>query len=313
MLYLLLFLLITFLILTQSQVSLYYAFYGFTLWYSKMIPSLLPFMILSGILIRMNLSEAFAGLLHPLLKRLYKCNANVSYAVIIGFLCGFPMGAKVTADLLKYQKITFEEARFLLAFNNNIGPVYFCSLVIPMLGITQPLPFLLGMYGIPLFYGVILRRTLFRNIDRQLQTVSQNITFREKIKKHTILSSSPGISVLTAMDESIQSAVKSILSLCGYMILFNTLNLLPHFLIPKYHMYFAPILEITGGLNMLGAQLPIYSLSILSIGGLSCIAQTYSLIKDTGLSIKEYVLHKLVLTLLTVLYYCFILNFCVAL
>ena len=105
MFFTILFLILTFFILTQSETSLYYAFYGFSLWYSKMIPSLLPFMIISGILVRMNLTESFANLLHPLLKRFYHCSKNATYVIIMGFLCGFPMGAKVVAELLKSKKI----------------------------------------------------------------------------------------------------------------------------------------------------------------------------------------------------------------
>lgn len=304
MFYILLFLLLTFLILTQSQVSLYYAFYGFTLWYSKMIPALVPFMILSGILIRMNLSEAFASILHPLLKRLYKCNPNVSYGIMIGFLCGFPMGAKVIAELLKHEKIAYEEARFLLCFNNNIGPVYFCSFVLPLLGVEKPFVYLFGMYGIPLLYGMVLRRTKFSKCIAPLQPADNAFRICRPVNasksQYTSLS---GLSLLTAVDEAVQGAVQSILTLCGYMILFNTLNLLPHYLVPGLHKYVAPLLEITGGLSLLGKQLPIYSLCMLSFGGLSCIAQTNSMLRSTGLSIKEYVFHKLMLTLLTFLYY----------
>lgn len=289
MLYTILFLLLTYFILTQSAVSLHYAFHGFTLWYSKMIPSLLPFMILSGILVRMNLTEHFSGLLHPLLKRLFRCSANVSYGIIVGFLCGFPMGARVTADLLKTGKITSREAAYLLSFCNNIGPVYFCTFVIPLLGIKQPFPYLLGMYGLPLLYGMVLRRTFFKQLPA-------NTKATESI-------SNPPLPLLTAVDEAIKAALQSILLLCGYMILFNLLNILPHFLLPHLHMFLAPVLEITGGLSMLGTKLTLYSLCLLPFGGLSCIAQTNSMISGTGLSIKSYTLHKLALTALTILYY----------
>ena len=152
----LLFLFLTFLILTHSQVSLDYALSGFALWYGKMIPTLLPFMILSGALIRLNLSEKFASLLHPVIGRIYQCRKNVSYAIIIGFLCGFPMGAKVTADLLENHKITYQEASFLISFNNNIGPVYFCGFVVPLLGIKNLWICLFAMYGIPLCHNMDL-------------------------------------------------------------------------------------------------------------------------------------------------------------
>ncbi len=289
MLYSFFFLLLTYFILTHSDASLHYALYGFTLWYSKMIPSLLPFMILSGILVRMNLTGYFAKLLHPILKRLFWSKEQLSYGIIIGFLCGFPMGARTAAELFRSGSITRKEAQFLLSFCNNIGPVYFCSFVIPLLGISKPVPYLIGMYGIPLVYGMVLRRTVYRNLP--------------KPNNHTVKATTQADDLLTATDESIQAAIRSILMLCGYMILFNILNLLPHFLIPKIHIYIAPLLEITGGLSMLGQNLPLYSLCILPFGGLSCIAQTNSMIKGTGLSIREYTLHKIILTILTLIYY----------
>ncbi|MDE5950529.1 MAG: hypothetical protein K2H12_02985 [Acetatifactor sp.] len=65
----------------------------------------------------------------------------------------------------------------------------------------------------------------------------------------------------------------------------------------------SPLLEITGGLHRLGQSCPLYSLLLLPFGGLSCIAQTYSMIHDTDLPLGEYVIHKLLLTALTVIYY----------
>ena len=295
MIFTILFLVLTFFILTQSETSLYYAFYGFSLWYSKMIPSLLPFMIISGILVRMNLTGTFSGILHPLLKRLYGCSQNVSYAIIMGFLCGFPMGAKVTADLLKDKKITLEEADFLLCFCNNIGPIYFCSFVIPLLHITKPLPFICGMYGIPLLYGVLLRHSYYRH---KFNEKNSNL---ETAKKSTDL--------LTAMDESIHASIQSILTLCGYMILFNLLNILPHFLLPGIHRFISPFLEITGGLSLLQDSYIPFSMVLLTFGGLSCMAQTHSMICDTQLSMKHYFVHKCILTGITLVYYIFLSHF----
>lgn len=289
MLFSLLFLLLTFFILTQSETSLYYAFYGFSLWYSKMIPSLLPFMIITGILVRMNLTEKFANLVHPLFNLLFRCSKNVSYAILIGFLCGFPMGAKVTAELLKNNKISEEDGRFLLGFCNNIGPVYFCSFVIPLLHITKPLPYLFGMYGIPLVYGFILRHTIYKSNSSKII--------------HLDVANVKSIGLLTAMDESIQSSIQSIMMLCGYMILFNLINILPHYILPNIHKFIAPFLEITGGLSILqGSYLP-FCMTILAFGGLSCIAQTYNMICSTSLSIKHYIVHKCILTSISGIYY----------
>lgn len=308
MLYTLCFLILFILILTHAQEAAAYAADGFLLWYSKMIPSLLPFMILSGLMIRMGLSRRLGKWFQPVLKPMLRCSPEVNYGVLMGFLCGFPMGARVAAQLYQENRISRNEARFLLAFCNNIGPVYFCSFVLPLLKRQLLLPYLLGMYGMPLLYGIILRRTLFKKLlgsstqplhyDAALQAASlRRFTLPEDDAKVTFSS------LLRHLDDAVQAGLKSILSLCGYMILFNLLNLVPHLLLPRISIWLSPLLEITGGLNQLGQSAPLYTLLILPFGGLSCIAQTYGMIHETDLPLGEYVIHKLALTALTGLYY----------
>jgi len=293
-LYTLFFLLITACILSHSQLALGYALMGLQLWFDNMIPALLPFMILSGIMIRMNLTTLFTKVLYPVIRPLYRVSEQVCYAIIMGFLCGFPMGAKTVSDLLRRDMISKQEAEFLLCFNNNIGPVYFCSFVLPLLNRKLLFPYVFGMYAIPLLYALILRYTAYRTLSGNQYTIPLHS------RKNTAF---PKPDLLNEVDDSITSSVQSILSLGGYMILFNLFNLIPHVLAGKPAYYFAPLLEITGGLKLLGEKLPLYSLLLLSFGGFSCIAQTNSCIKGTSLSINHYLKHKLILTTLTGGYY----------
>lgn len=294
----LMFLILSGCILTHSQISLSYAGMGLDLWFQKMIPSLLPFMILSGIMVRMKVTDKAAMIIYPIVKPLYQVQKNVCYAMLIGFLCGFPMGAKVVDDLYIRGRINRREAEYLLAFCNNIGPVYFCSFVLPLLGRKLVFPYLFGMYGIPLLYGLVLRYTTFRDLDFlpeaapdliSCQIHTGQLSFAERL--------------LNATDDAIHSSVQSILSLGGYMILYNLLNLIPHILLGHPLLLLSPLLEITGGLKMLGDTFPLYSLLALSFGGLSCIAQTYNCIGNSDLAIGSYIRHKLILTLLNALFY----------
>lgn len=300
-------------ILSHSRLSLFYAATGLGLWFDKMIPSLLPFMILSGIMVRMRLTDKAAMVIYPIVRPLYKVRKNVCYAMLMGFLCGFPMGARVVDDLYQRGMIVKREAEYLLAFCNNIGPVYFCSFALPLIGRELVLPYLFGMYGIPLLYGLALRYTRFRDIS---------LSPREDMKGYgafVAACENRGISLgerlLEETHNSIQASVQSMLSLGGYMILFNLLNLIPHILFGRPLPLLAPLLEITGGLRQLWdaalqSGLParngfsaLFSLLALSFGGLSCIAQTYSCIGGSDLSVGDYVLHKIMLTALTGLFY----------
>ena len=303
-------------ILTNSALSLNYAGLGLKLWLDHMIPALFPFMVLSGVMVRMGLTEKIAMAAYPVIRPVYKVRKNVCYCMLLGFLCGFPMGARVAADLRERNLITQREGEFLLSFCNNIGPVYFVSFALPLLGRRAILPYLFGMYGIPLLYGWILRYTGFRHLEgEESATVppfgsSLPARRRARLGSHRNPSASRGLRIcengpsqrsaglrfLEALEESVGSSLQSILTLGGYMILFNLMNLIPHVLFQKPLPLLSPLLEITGGLGMLGDTLPLYSLLALSFGGLSCIAQTYSCIRKTDLSITSYIVHKTALT-----------------
>lgn len=298
-----LFMILTICILSHSSLSLTYATRGLELWLYKMVPSLLPFMILSGIMVRLKLTEKMAGVLYPVIGPLYRVRKNVVYCMALGFLCGFPMGARVTGDLYERKMLTRREAEYLLAFCNNIGPVYFCSFVLPLLGRKLVVPYLFGMYGIPLLYGLALRYTVYQDLSPGKESLAASPAgeLRSCSAESRRLGQPKGL--MGAVNESVQASLQSMLLLGGYMILFNLLNLPFHILLGREPALISPILEITGGLSMLGGGLPLYSLLALSFGGLSCIAQTYSCISATDLSLDSYICHKIMLTLLGGVFY----------
>lgn len=294
MFYTALFLVITVCMLTNAPLSLEYARNGLELWFNNMVPTLLPFMILSGTLIRMGLTDGFTTLVYPFIKPIFKISRSACYVIIMGFMCGFPMGAKCVDDLYSRGKLSLKEASWLLYFCNNIGPVYFVSFALPLVGCKMLGPCVFGMYGLPLLYGLILRYTAFRSIRVHEGEVKHQDT-------------SQGL--LSALNESVFASLQSILMLGGYMILFNMLLLLPRLLVKDAFVYAAPLLEITGGLKLLGDLHPFYSMVLLPFGGLSCIAQTYSCISKTELPIGQYILHKIILTAITAIYYFLCLRF----
>jgi sporulation integral membrane protein YlbJ len=286
---------LTFLLLRYPALSLKYASTGLLLWFQKMIPTLLPFMILSGIIIRMNLTEKMVRLIHPILHRLFKTSPNGSYTILMGFLCGFPMGARIIGELYESGKLDREESSLLLAFCNNIGPIYFLSYVVPTLGIVRPLvPFCI-MYGTPLAYGFVMAR--LKPTLQKLRSIAGNDTTQH------------APSLLAAIDDSVLSGLIGIGKLGGYMVFFNLLNILfvPFQNVsPAILSLYNCILEITSGIDRASQYYFYPILILLPFGGFSCIAQTYSMIKHTDLSIHSYVFHKIMQTILTAVIYLFL-------
>ncbi len=277
-------------ILSHSRLSMAYASLGLSLWFEKMIPALLPFMILSGLMVRMHLIKLFTKIIYPVINPIYHVSHAVCYGMFMGFLCGFPMGAKTTVELLENQEISEQEANYLLSFCNNIGPVYYISYALPTLERQMKIPYLLGMYGLPLVYGFVLRYTLFRKMTCKIHEKTTKIHFSDNIFEQ--------------LDITINSSLQSILMLGGYMIIFNLINILPHLICGYSNGLIAQIMEISGGLKISGNKTPFFSLCALSFGGLSCLAQTNSCIRETRLSIKTYLIHKLVITSMMIGYLC---------
>lgn len=295
--YMILALYLTILLLRYPALSLQYAYTGLVLWFRKMIPTLLPFMILSGIMISMNLTARFVRLLHPILHFFYGTTPNGSYTLLMGFLCGFPMGARIAGQLRQEGRISRKEAESLLSFCNNIGPIYFLSFVVSTLSLERPmLPFLL-MYGIPLVYGMVLM-LVHRGKESFIEPQEADNHAPEGL--------------LSAIDSAILSGLSGIGRLGGYMIFFNLLNILfvPFTRLPPVlvHLYQC-LLEITSGIAGCGNAYPCLVLILLPFGGFSCIAQTYSMIRGTDLSIRPYLLHKLIQTGLTAVCYLLLSSF----
>lgn len=283
-------------ILRFSAQAKEYAFLGLSVWFEQMIPSLLPFMIISSMLIQLGLDEILIKPIAGILKLIYRISDAGIYVLVMGFLCGFPMGAKAASMEYEAGKITKEEAEFLLTFTNNIGPVYFLSFVYG--NIYENIPVWKGLfflYVIPLIYGFILRFTLYKHLPVK-KTVSHKMSQAKNIGQKK--------SFLTVMDTSVNNGLSQIAMLGGYMIICNLLVMIPKILFASndpVSALFHNLLEISGGL------LSIRSLKLspdmafacahasLAFTGISCHLQTFHILGHSGLSRQKYMLHKLIL------------------
>ena len=97
---------------------------GLNLWLNVMIPTLLPFLICTGILVQTGLISRLLAPFKTLWKIVFGISPAGAYAVLVGMLCGYPMGAKTASDLYENGQITQNEAEYLLTFVNQPSPVF---------------------------------------------------------------------------------------------------------------------------------------------------------------------------------------------
>lgn len=285
---------------------------GLHLWFDTLLPTLLPFMILSSILIRADLVRPLVALLAPVFRKTLSLSPGGTYALLMGFLCGCPMGAKTVSDLLARGKISVQEAQYLLGFCNNISPSFIVTFLVTE-QLRRPalmLPALVILYGSPLLYGILTNPSYRRSCCRQSQ------------EEKTETSQAKEPLCFGMVDRCILDGVVTIVRIGGYIMLFailaGVLQVLP--LPGKGKALLTALAEITNGIPAILQAFPfpssfLFLMVLVSFGGLSAIAQTDSVIQKPGrpadsgisdiknahLSLWKYVRSKLIISLLALL------------
>ena len=99
---------------------------GLMLWYQSILPALLPFAILSNILISSGVFYHISGILYPFIHLLIPCSRNACFPLLSGFLFGFPMGSRICAQMLEENQLSREEA--VIVFDARGFAVVHCKL-----------------------------------------------------------------------------------------------------------------------------------------------------------------------------------------
>ena len=280
-------------LLLFPQTALEAASSGLVLWYRNLVPVLLPFLILSNLLIRLDIVSSLLKYIHPLLHLIWGTTIYGSYGILSGFLFGYPMGAKVLHDLQQEEKICPEEARYLIGFVNNLSPAFLITFLVHQ-NLRQPAllgPTLAILYGSPILTGLL---TSFSYRRKKTAPSAQK-------KKAPKVPLKPEL-----IDACISDGIMNITKLGVYIMLFSVITGAINKIPIKNTLLRCMItgcLEITSGIRMTAAaSLPFpekYLCLILlcSFGGICAIFQTLSVFSMPKETFRHYLKAK-ALTLL---------------
>ena len=113
-----------FLLLTDPSLALEGAKNGLLLWGMVIVPTLFPFMLCSAAIVGSGGVPWLTRPFMPFFSRFLHLSENGSYVLLSGLLCGYPMGAKTCGEFYREGRISFSEARRLLAFTNHPSPMF---------------------------------------------------------------------------------------------------------------------------------------------------------------------------------------------
>ena len=142
-------------LLLCSQAALESARAGLTLCAQMIVPSLLPFFILSSLLQQLGLPGILGRWLSPVTQRLFGIGGAGASALLLGVTGGYPLGADAVARLRRSGTLTREQAERALAFCNNSGPAF-------LVGAAGVGVFHSAGYGL-LLYAAFTQHGLFRS------------------------------------------------------------------------------------------------------------------------------------------------------
>ena len=268
---------------------------GMQLWLNVLLPVLLPFLIL----IHTNMAGKLLQPVEVIWNKVLGVSAAGAYAVIVGTLCGYPVGAKITSDLYENHQISESEAKYLLTFTNHASPVfvrtYLCHICLKD---QIPARTVFGIFVLSdLTIMFLFRFVVYRN---KIQFLSADK------KKKTPVSSSSG----AFLDVSIMNGFETVTRLGGYILMFSILSAcISHFWNMKNLIGYtlSGILELTTGLCRLqNANIHmqwkyLLTLFLTAFGGICITFQTRSLV-TRKLSMIPYITAKLLNGITTVLF-----------
>ena len=299
------------------------------MWANNIIPSLFPFFIATELLGYTNIIPKFGKLLNSIMRPIFNVPGCGAYAMLMGIISGYPIGAKIVTNFRENGLCSKEECERLLAFTNNSGPL-----------------FIIGTVGISLFGNSLIGVLLF--ITHLLACLTVGVLFRFWKRNKGMIPCAPTRSraiynnmadtrasstyktdsfnvsfsnLGEVLSMAISSATSTILMIGGFVVLFsvvlsilessNFISIISSTLEPIFNMFginnsgFASgfvsgIIELTNGIQKISyisckeiSTNIILCSALLGFGGISILLQVFSITSKTDISIRPYIIGKI--------------------
>ena len=248
-----------------------------------LFPSIFPFFLISDLLIEYNFVHTINKIFKGLVEKIFHVGGAASFIIIMSMTSGFPSGAKYIKSLYEKDMITLEEANYLISFTHFANPLFVLTVTKTIFNdTTTSVIILIAMYLANFLIGFIIRPKKLQN--------------KRNLEQSTI----PNFSI--SLTNSIKSSIDLLVLILGNTCFF--------FLITKlistyfdFNSYITCIIngffDMTKGIQSISI-LPcsilfksILVITFICFGGINVNMQVASIISDTNIEYKNFLLGRI--------------------
>lgn len=296
-------------IIKDPVISIASAKNGISIWFNVLLPSLLPFFVLSELLILSGFVKTFGNLLKPVMKPLFNVPGEGSFPVIMSMVSGYPVGSKLTCSLRSKNIITKLEGDRLITFSSTSGPLFILGAVLVGMLNSPNLKFLMI---VPHYLGALTLGLLFSLYNPKKDRSKEN---KSNIYRDNVIIKESPQPLGHIISKSVKDGMNSIILIGGFVILYSVIievllnsHLIEIFItnlskllnlnVEILNSVFAGIFEISIGAQKIAVlDLNIfYKICIINFviawGGFSGQSQALSFISQTDIDSKTFIFGK---------------------
>lgn len=276
---------------------------GVSLCLRAVVPSLFLFLCAAELIRRLRLFGRLTRRIGRLLKPLH-LPSTVMPCLLLGAVCGFPVGAREIAAARQERALSAKQATYALSLCSGASPAFLAAFAGDRLFGSAGHGLLI--WGISLICSLLINGLLCRRMLADEPTQGHFSPMTEM---------PPLFPTLLA---SIRAAARTLFSVCALIVFFSSLSTVLAGLIPTLSEDLAALLfgllEMTGGVSLLSVPSPLGAAlcaGLTAFGGLSITAQTMLFARQAGLSVRPYLVGRL-LTALAAAAVCFVVFFVIS-
>ena len=245
----------------------------------SVIPSLFTYIVLCGVITKLDLLSPLGRLIPA--EKLFGLPECTSPVILMGLVCGFPVGASCTADLYSVGAISKSDAQRLAAISSCASPAFLVSSVGFWWGDKR--------FGTALYICSVLTVLLYGVFTRKHGISKNNTTSTVQKEK---------IPIAEAVCSSVSSAALSSLNITAYITFFSVIRALLVKLLPSQRLIISALLEFSSGAytgalsgGYAGAAVTGFAVGFAS---LSVFMQTLFFTSRVGIGMKHFFFSKLI-------------------